>query len=158
MATEDPSSDGSELTDAGIDELLRTVGYGTLSLARDGEAYGIPVSFGYDGDRVFLYLIRFGDDSEKLDFAAETEQASLTVLDVNDRFDWSSVVVRGTLAAAEDVDHAEDVIDDNAWHPSLFASGTDGAMTEVRRMTLSVEEASGRVGASYAENVPEAGE
>jgi hypothetical protein len=45
-----------------------------LSLASDDEAYAIPVSFGYDGERALMYLLRFGEDSEKLAVANDTEQ------------------------------------------------------------------------------------
>lgn len=151
MGSESPPSDGTVMTDSQADETLERLGYGTLSLAHDDDAYGIPVSFGYDGDSVYLYLIRFGEDSEKIDYAESTGRASLTVLDVESRFDWCSVIVRGRLEETEDSAYAQEVIEDNAWHPSLFGSTSTEPMTEVRRMRLEVSEVTGRYGERYFE-------
>jgi len=158
MGSDTTPNDGAAMADGRIDEALTQIGYGTLSLARDGDAYGVPVSFGYDGDGVYLYLIRFGEDSEKLAAAESTGLATLTVLDVRSRFDWCSVVVRGSLEPAGDQEYAQEVIDDNAWHPSLFGSTSAEPMTEVRRMRLEIAEASGRHGERYFEDGSSAGQ
>lgn len=63
---------------AEIDQFLREQGTGVLSLADAGETYAPPMSFGYDGDRLYFVMIRFGDDSTKLDFADTTTRATLT--------------------------------------------------------------------------------
>lgn len=118
-----------------IDEVLAAQGFGVLALADGGSAYGVPVSFGYDSDsRLFLYLIRFGEDSRKLAFADRTESACVVVYDVESRFRWRSVIASGTLhpVADDEVEYMEAVMDDNAWFPSLFPP--EEAMTAVRRV------------------------
>jgi nitroimidazol reductase NimA-like FMN-containing flavoprotein (pyridoxamine 5'-phosphate oxidase superfamily) len=130
-----------------IDAVLEEQGFGTLSLADGASAYGVPISFGYDGDsRLFLYLIRFGDTSKKLDYADRTETACLVAYDVESRFRWRSVIVSGSLhpLADDETDHMEAVMDDNAWFPSLFPP--DDAMTAVRRMVLEIDDVTGRKG------------
>jgi nitroimidazol reductase NimA-like FMN-containing flavoprotein (pyridoxamine 5'-phosphate oxidase superfamily) len=49
---------GNEMEDEEINQILNDLGYGPLALAQNNEAYSVSVSFGYDGDRIFLYLLR----------------------------------------------------------------------------------------------------
>lgn len=137
---------GTWMDDDGIDRTLREVGYGTLALTRDDEAYGVPVSFGYDGDRLFLYLFQFGEESKKLGYSEPTKRASLTVIDVESRTEWRSVIVTGTLREVDDdeIEHVEAVIDDNAWFPTFFPP--DSPVTGVQWTELQIEEATGRKG------------
>jgi nitroimidazol reductase NimA-like FMN-containing flavoprotein (pyridoxamine 5'-phosphate oxidase superfamily) len=134
-----------------LDDALRELTHGTLSLARDGEAYGVPISFGYDGERIFLYLIKFGDRSKKIEFSEQTETASLTAYEANSRFDWKSVIVTGSLHELDEdeVEHMDEVMDDNAWHPSLYASARDETMTGIRRLELRIDSATGRHGEEH---------
>jgi nitroimidazol reductase NimA-like FMN-containing flavoprotein (pyridoxamine 5'-phosphate oxidase superfamily) len=150
------SEDGTEeiqgvaMTDTEIDGFLYECGHGLLSLAKDDDAYAIPVSFGYDGDAIFLYLIRFGEQSKKLQFSADTGTACLTAYDVRDRGDWECLVVSGTLdpVPEADADYMDDVMEDNAWFPSFHPP--DWPITGVVRMTLSPESLTGRKGGGTA--------
>jgi nitroimidazol reductase NimA-like FMN-containing flavoprotein (pyridoxamine 5'-phosphate oxidase superfamily) len=99
------------------------------------------VSFGYDGDStVYLYLIRFGDSSRKLDFADATETGCLVTFDVESRFRWRSVIVSGSFheLPEDEVEQMEEIMGDNAWFPSLFPP--EDPMTAVRRLKLRIEE------------------
>lgn len=114
---------GIEMTAEEIDTFLRSQGFGILSLASDGEAYGIPISFGYDGARLYFILLRPGSESKKEEFIRSTDTASFLVYDVADKHNWQSVIVTGRL---EPVDNESwpalrDAIEDNAWFPSLFS-------------------------------------
>jgi nitroimidazol reductase NimA-like FMN-containing flavoprotein (pyridoxamine 5'-phosphate oxidase superfamily) len=149
MAPDDEEVRGNEMTDEEIDGGLRDLGYGTLALAADDEAYGVPVSFGYDGDRLFMNLLRFGDESEKLAYCDRTEVACLTAYEVDSRYEWRSIVVRGTLHDVDDVEYMEGVMDDNAWHPSLYANAITEPKTEAIRTELHITESSGRKGEAY---------
>ncbi|NIS32201.1 MAG: pyridoxamine 5'-phosphate oxidase family protein [Actinobacteria bacterium] len=133
-----------------VDAFLADQGYGVLSLADGGSAYGVPVSFGYDGEsKLYLYLIQFGDDSRKLDYADETETACVVTFDVESRFRWRSAIVSGPLHTLpeDEVETMEEVMNDNAWFPSLFPP--EDPMTAVRRLELRVEEVTGRKGEEY---------
>jgi nitroimidazol reductase NimA-like FMN-containing flavoprotein (pyridoxamine 5'-phosphate oxidase superfamily) len=151
MTSDDRPVRGNQMTEDELDDALRDLTHGTLSLARDGEAYGVPISFGYDGERIFLYLIQFGDRSKKIEFSEQTEIASLTAYEANSRFDWKSVIVTGTLHELDedDVEHMDEVMDDNAWHPSLYASARDETMTGIRRLELRIDSATGRHGEEH---------
>lgn len=137
---------GAWMDEQEIDQALKEVGYGTLALTRDDEAYGVPVSFGYDGDRLFLYLFQFGGESKKLAYSEHTQRASLTVIDVESRTEWRSVVVTGTLREVDvdETEHVEAVIDDNAWFPTFFPP--DSSVTGVQWTELQIEEVTGRKG------------
>lgn len=131
------------------DEFLRDQGVGVLSLADDGEAYGVPISFGYDGERLYFFLVRFGEDSEKLDFAGTTTAASFAAYDFEDEHRWRSVVVRGPIEPVPegDVEAADDALSDNARFASLFPFGEP--MTERPRYQLTVEEVTGQKGQGH---------
>jgi hypothetical protein len=135
---------GNRMDEAAADDLLRSTGVGVLSLARDGEAYGVPISFGYDGgDRLYFVLVGFGEESRKAAFAADTVRASFATYDVVGRHDWRSVVVAGPLepVAAADRERAREALGDNAWYPSLFS--TADPMRDVALWSLRVEEKTG---------------
>ena len=143
------SSRGLEMNDQEVDGILTAKGYGTLSLADAGDAYAVPISFGYDGDRLFMFLIEFGNKSEKIDAAASTDTACLTTYVVESQYDWASAIVRGTLkeVAEDERKYMEEVMEDNAWHPSLFPPSEP--TTGINRLELVIDEATGRKGIDY---------
>lgn len=115
---------GRELDRAEIDAFLEQQGHGVLSLAAEGEAYGFPVSFGYDGEALWFVFQRPGETSRKEAFATETTKASFLAYAVEDKNDWTSVIVSGTLRPVED-DEWPDLlaaIEANAWYPDLFSA------------------------------------
>lgn len=140
---------GIEMTDEEIEEYLYENGHGVLSLTDGGETYGLPMSFGYDGDRAFMQVIQFGNDSKKRDFIDTTERANLCVYEVDTRFKWKSVIVNGELSVVpeEEIEYAEEQLDDNGWFPTIFPP-TD-PMSGVDRVALEVDEMTGRKGQEY---------
>lgn len=83
--------------DAGtVEERLAASATGTLALAREGEAYAIPVAIHWDGERVLLRLGIEGD-SEKVAFIEGTTTATLVCFDYEPDGDSWSVLVRGPL-------------------------------------------------------------
>ncbi|MDS0297739.1 pyridoxamine 5'-phosphate oxidase family protein [Halogeometricum sp. S1BR25-6] len=125
-----------------VDEFLREHGVGVLSLADEGEAYGVPISFGYDGEHLYFVFLR-GETSRKETFAEATTRATLTAFDVAGRHAWESVVVAGRLeAVAEDEwDAVVDAMEDNAWFPSLFSESEP--MRGIAGWVLEIDEATG---------------
>lgn len=140
---------GIEMSEDELDRFLHEQGHGTLSLADGGEAYAVPISFGYDGDAIYLSLIEFGDASTKLDFIEHTERACLVTYNVQTRHVWKSALVRGTLdpVAEDEFDRVERILEDNAWFPSIYPPIRP--VTGIHRMVLEVEEATGRKGEGY---------
>ncbi|WP_218779062.1 pyridoxamine 5'-phosphate oxidase family protein, partial [Halobacterium hubeiense] len=104
------------------DEFLRQRGIGVLSLANENVAYGMPVSFGWDGDDLYFILLQFGEDSEKLDYAATTERATFSTYNFEDEHHWRSVVARGPLeeVSDDDTDDVTETMFENAQFASLF--------------------------------------
>lgn len=150
MTSEDTRLEGIEMSTDELDAFLRERGHGVLALATENEAYAIPVSFGYDGDRLFMTLLEFGDSSEKLKRLEGTETVCLTVYDTPSRFAWRSVLVRGHLERvdADERDYVDDVLEDNAWRPSMFPP--TAPVTGVHRYALSADEVTGRRGSRDA--------
>lgn len=109
-----------------INRLFRERGYGILALADARESYPVPVSFGYDDDRLYFAFLETGEESKKATFAEATERGSFLVLDVAGKRDWRSVIAYGTVGPLDESewDTAVEVCRDNAWHPSLFARST----------------------------------
>ncbi|SEP20470.1 Pyridoxamine 5'-phosphate oxidase [Halogranum amylolyticum] len=114
---------GIEMSGEEAERFLRQQGFGVLSLARENEAYGIPISFGYDDENLYFVLLRPGAQSKKEAFIRETETASFLVYDVDDKHDWRSVVVTGRVEPVDDDEWPalRDALEENAWFPSLFS-------------------------------------
>jgi len=140
---------GIEMTDEEIDEMLTEQGHGVLSVTRNDSAYGVPISFGYDGERVFMHLLEFGGQSKKADFMETTDVACLTTYTVESRYKWQSVVVRGRLeeVPADEHEYADEILDENGWFPTLFPPTEP--MSAIHRVELPVTGATGRKGQAY---------
>jgi len=125
-------------------ELLYRQGYGILSLADDGVAQAVPMSFGFDGDRLYFVFLQSTEDSEKAWYADRTVRASFAVVDARGKHDWASVVVRGPLERVGDDEWPalRDALEDNAWFPSLFAESEP--MRDIQGWSLRIESISGR--------------
>ena len=133
------------MPDEEIDRMLREEGVGVLSLADDGVAYGLPLSFGYDAERSKLYFVflRPGETSRKTEFAGRTVRASFAVWQSPSRYEWQSVIVEGELHPIADDEwrHVHDVLEDNAQYPSLF-SETE-SMQDILGWELRIDHRSG---------------
>jgi nitroimidazol reductase NimA-like FMN-containing flavoprotein (pyridoxamine 5'-phosphate oxidase superfamily) len=100
--------------DEEIDRLLTEVNEGVLALASDDEAYGVPVAFGYDGERLIFQL---GDtEGRKMAFIEESPAARFVVYTTNPNRSVESVVVEGDV---------ERVSEDDRW--SAFAALRENA-------------------------------
>ncbi len=130
---------------AAVERFLADRGVGVLSMADDGEAYGIPLSYGYDAaaDRLYFVLLQTGERSQKEAFVERTDRASFTVFDVAGRGDWRSVVARGPLRPLDEDEYerATAAIESDAWYPSLFRESTP--TRGIAGWTLEVEELTG---------------
>ncbi len=146
--TSDDAVRGSEMSPAEVDELLTEQGYGTLSLSAGDRAYAVPISFGYDGDRVFMELLTFGEQSRKLEYLDETDEACLVAMEVGDQVDWRSVVVTGPLeeVGADEAAYHEAVLEENGWLPFIYPRSEP--LTEVTRVVMEPSELTGRKGAA----------
>lgn len=150
MVTDDTQwLQGESMTGDELDRFLRTHGTGTLALATESRAYGVPISFGYDGTACYFVFLTLGPESKKVAFANATEEATLTVTETTGRFDWASAVVTGPITELADDEWpaARDALGDNAWHPSLFSEATP--MGDVVGYRLDPEGISGQKGSAF---------
>lgn len=86
-----------ELVGAPLDEFLAGHETGVLSLARDNEPYGIPISYGYDADtRQFYLRLVSTPDSDKRRFLGSSPRARLTIYE-GDADTYMSAIVTGRL-------------------------------------------------------------
>lgn len=73
--------------------LLRRSRFGILSLTHEGDAYGLPLFYAYDGRAVYFHTL----PGAKLRYVASTREACLVVCVVEDADEWASVQVFGAL-------------------------------------------------------------
>jgi hypothetical protein len=114
---------GHTMDRAEIDNLLIERGVGVLSLANDGAPYGLPLSFGYDGDdRLYFLFAGHSTEGRKVRFAEGSAEASLLVLDVASDSEWRSAIVRGPFdrIAPDEWEDAREAMADNAYRPDLL--------------------------------------
>ncbi|EMA04609.1 hypothetical protein C437_13720 [Haloarcula vallismortis ATCC 29715] len=112
------------MDESDVDEVLVESGVGVLSMAVDGVPYGVPLSFGYDGDDT-LYFVFLGASAElrKEMYAEQTDVASFTTFDVDPNGAWRSVIVAGPLnrISIDDWDTAREALADNAYQSNLLS-------------------------------------
>lgn len=85
-----------------ITEFLQDQATGVLALAKDSDAYAVPVSFFYDGEQQCVYLrLGYAPGSQKRRYGEGTDHASLVVYDDTDE-GWTSVVIEGHLEETSD--------------------------------------------------------
>ncbi|MDQ2074120.1 pyridoxamine 5'-phosphate oxidase family protein [Haloarcula sp. H-GB4] len=115
---------GAELEESVIDEVLTERGVGVLSMAAEGVPYGVPLSFGYDGEDT-LYFVFLGATTElrKESYAEQTDVASFTTFDIGQDGAWRSVIVSGPLNRIEidEWDSARESLADNAYQSNLLS-------------------------------------
>ncbi len=138
---------GVEMTADEIAALLYDHGTGVLSLSREGRSYGIPISYGYDGDRNRCVLdLGFGPESRKETFLGTTERGCLTVYEWHSPTDWQSAVVTGELnELGEELTHdAEELYYEYASDVEISVFGLPPEEVALEWYALDIEEASGR--------------
>jgi nitroimidazol reductase NimA-like FMN-containing flavoprotein (pyridoxamine 5'-phosphate oxidase superfamily) len=101
------------MDEAELDERLRTSDHGVLGLADADEAYAIPLSFHYDGEKFLLRVSGHDDESEKRRFLASTETATFVCYEGATEESWS-IHVRGPVREWDD-DVSEATL--NEWFP-----------------------------------------
>jgi len=123
--------------------------YGVLGLTNDGEAYTIPLSFGYDAPVSTLYfLLAFEENSKKREFLRTTDVANFLVVETDLPDSWQSVVFTGSVSRVAD-DHSQDAytaLADTAVFPAPFTfdDGDNEAPIEQSLYEFDVETVSAR--------------
>jgi hypothetical protein len=108
---------GTEMDEAEIDALLTETGVGVLSMSAEGVPYGVPMSFGYDGDALYFVFLGGSSDLRKETYAAQSSVASFAAFDVDPDGSWRSAVVAGPIdrVSAGEWDAAREAMAENAY-------------------------------------------
>lgn len=115
---------GIEMDDAEIDEVLTEVGIGILSMSAEGVPYGVPLSFGYDGDnRLYFVFLSTSTELRKEAYAEQASIASFATFDVDPDGSWRSVIVAGAIdrITIDEWDTAREAMANNAYQSDLFS-------------------------------------
>ncbi len=129
----------TEMTDDEIDAFVSRHETGVLSLARNNEAYAIPISYGYDGhERTFYMRLVSTPESEKRAFLESTPTCRLVIYDEADST-YRSIVATGTLESIEPNDLTPDqIVQYGETRRPLFeiwADGKDELNIELYKLT-----------------------
>ena len=90
-------------------EVLGTLDYAHLAVAKDNIPYVVPVHYAYDGTDLFVYTT----EGKKAEIIRVNPEICLQAEDVEDKENWKSVMVSGTakqLTNEEDRQKALDLI------------------------------------------------
>ena len=94
------------MSESEVDSRLRGGEHGVLGLANGDDAYAVPLSYHYDGDRLLLRVSEHDGDGEKGRFLETTDTATFVCYEASTDESWS-VHVRGPIRRWErDVDEA----------------------------------------------------
>jgi nitroimidazol reductase NimA-like FMN-containing flavoprotein (pyridoxamine 5'-phosphate oxidase superfamily) len=101
------------MDEAAVDRHLREEQNAVLALAAGDDAYAVPLSYHYDGERLLLRVSTHDDSVEKQRFLGTTDRATLVLYDDSSDDSWS-IHVRGPVEVySDDVDEATI----NEWFP-----------------------------------------
>lgn len=133
---------GHRMSDDEVARFLDEQDVGVLSLALEGRAYGIPMSFAYDRPNERLVMdMGFGGESKKREFLEGTVEATLATYEWTSPTNWASAVATGAVRPLSE----EDVDDETAsWYQEL-ASDIDvaGPVDELVWYELRIDELTG---------------
>ena len=94
----------SGMTESDVEDHLQAGEHGVLGLADGDDAYAIPLSYHYDGERFLLRVSEHGHDSEKGRFLETTDTATFVCYEASTGESWS-ILVRGPIEESQtDVD------------------------------------------------------
>lgn len=134
-------------TEMGSDEItafLEENGTGVLSLARGDDAYAVPETFGYDGERIY-FKFGYHEESRKVQYLGTTARAAFVVYSADDGA-FRSVVATGPIRKVPDdrVEHALSVLESHAGVPEVSAFALPDEEFEFAVYALEVETIDGR--------------
>ncbi|WP_138006022.1 pyridoxamine 5'-phosphate oxidase family protein [Halalkalirubrum salinum] len=115
---------GLEMDAVEINDVLTEMGIGVLSMSAEGVPYGVPLSFGYDGeDTLYFLFLEASSDLRKETYAEQAAVASFTTFDVTPDGSWRSVIVSGSLdrISVDEWDAAREAMAGNAYQSNLLS-------------------------------------
>lgn len=135
------------LTDEEARNVLREGEYGHLGLCKDGQAYVLPMCYGYVGPALYFH----GTQGLKDEYVEATERACFSVGWIRSLDEWVNVLVYGTMARVTEDDDRLIAMDALMERPNPPTWGTSPVGEPAREdepdvyYKLTVEEVTGRV-------------
>lgn len=133
-----------------VDERLQTVKTGILALARDGEAYAIPLAHYYDGERLYFRLGMTEGDTKR-EFWESTETACYVVYDAEPTDDprglesWS-ILITGQLTELPETEQEQfDTAEINRIFTPIRVFDQDIEAIEIDIVELEIDTVTGRL-------------
>ncbi|MFB6160520.1 MAG: pyridoxamine 5'-phosphate oxidase family protein [Haloferacaceae archaeon] len=120
------------MTDDEIRRFLAGRSVGVLGLPAEGAPSMRPMSFAFDGESRLYLLYVLGAESRKAALTARAGTARFLVYSAETAFNWTSVLLAGTLDEVPDRER-EAALDEVelAWRPDLFERAGDGLTTKL---------------------------
>jgi len=118
---------GDAISSKMAEKFFASQGHGVLSLAKDNDGYGIPVSYGYDleSERCILQFVT-ESESQKQQFLETSDTVTLTVYEYGSDGTWQSVVATGSLQSL-----SNDAVAN--WAAAIFFTQASNIETASRR-------------------------
>lgn len=132
------------IDDKEVERRLRERSHGVLALARENDAYAIPLNYHYNGDRLLLRVSE-KPESTKVAYIQSTETATFVVYGVEDEERSWSVMIRGQLDRLSK-DEQEGITDAliNEWFPPFRLFDEEVLDVEMAIYELNPDEIVGR--------------
>lgn len=136
-----------------IDAIIRGSEVCRLALAKDNEPYLVPLSFGYDGESIYLHTAGTGKKIEFFEASArvcfELERNVRLVRDDGDACEWSfvfeSVIGYGKISELVDLDGKSFALSQITHHYGGTQSNFEGFdLNRVRTWRIAIESVQGK--------------
>lgn len=120
------------MDDDEVEGFLASHSLGVLGLSTEGAPFLIPMSYGFDGGSRLYFFFVVGRESRKAELASEAESASFLVYSAETLFNWSSVLLTGTLRRLPE-EKRSDLSEAHApgWRPELFEAASETEETQL---------------------------
>jgi len=96
-----------EMRESEAREVLGTINYAHLAVAKDNIPYVVPVHYAFDGSELFIYTT----EGKKADIIRVNPEICLQAEDVEDNENWKSVMVSGTAEQLTNEDDRQKALD-----------------------------------------------
>lgn len=117
-----------ELPESACKEFLGQHRVGVMALAKEGDAYAVPLFYAYDGQALYFH----SHPGEKDAFLQETHNGSFVVVEFHGDDDWTSVQATGhveKITLSDDAMRALEAMSENPFPPEF---GVDSKGTPKR--------------------------
>ena len=138
MVVEDLEAYGmSRMDDGEIEGFLASQTVGILGLPADGAPAMRPLSFWYDGGSRLYFVYVLTTDSRKVALTDRTDAARFLVYRVDTPFNWTSVLLTGTIHAVPEDERAAIEADmEVRWRPDALERASEERATRLYRFEI----------------------